>query len=525
MSASVFGDLDVPVHGGHVRSPAIEVSGWAVFPGSRVDHVDIFLDGVRVTGALHSLPRPDLVGGLPCSEVEALTAGFRAIVGLPEADQESVHTVQVLAAAIDGRTWCSSQIELIVHATTSGDEPPSLDLGPLECVTKPPESGGPRRICVFTHSLNLAGGELYLQDLLLGLKSTRDIEILVVAPSSGPLKEELEKANISVHITAGYHVDSDYYAGRVVELGALARVWGADLAIVNTLGMFAGAEAALSAGIPVLWAIHESFTLPVFSYLNWQGELSQWVRERWHDVLRRSELIYEADATRELHQSELPGLSARVIRYGVDLARIADYEDAHDRATIRRELGFQPTDRVLLCMAVIQERKAQLQILLAFASIAHHYPDAKLVFVGDHPASYPAQLKACIDALGIRDRVEVAPIAPDTFKWYHGADVLISASEIESLPRSMMEAHAFGLPVLAADVFGVQEVVADGETGWLFTPSASSSMVAAMIRILDLADSELAQFAARARAASTAYDHMGYVHEYAQLIDELCARS
>ncbi len=392
-------------------------------------------------------------------------------------------------------------------------------------VTRPPESRRLRRICVFTHSLNLAGGELYLQDLLLGLKSARNIEILVFAPSPGPLKAELEKAGISVHITAGYQVDSDHYAGRVAELAALLQAWGADLAIVNTIGVFAGADAALSAGIPVLWAIHESFTLPVFSFLNWPAGLSPHVRQRWHGALRRSELIYEADATRELHESELPGLNARVIRYGVDLTRIAEYQAAHDRATTRRELGFRPTDRVLLCMAVIQERKAQLQILRAFASISNHYPNAKLVFVGDHAAWYPDQLKACIDALGIRDRVEVAPIAPDTFKWYQGADVLISASEIESLPRSMMEAHAFGLPVLAADAFGVREVVTDGETGWLFTASSSSSMIAAMARVLDLTDSELEQFSARARGASAAYDHLGYVHEYARLIDELCAQS
>lgn len=514
----------MPVHGAHVVSPAVEVSGWTVFPGSRVDRIDVFLNGVRVAAASHSLPRPDLVGGLPCSEVEALAAGFRAIVDLPYADQEMVHTVQVLATAVDGRTWRSPQLELMVQATTSADGLASIDSGLRRVLTEPVAPGRARRICVFTHSLNLAGGELYLQDLLLGLKSTRDIEILVLAPTSGPLKEELEKANISVHITAGYHVDPDYYAGRVAELAALVRAWGADLAIVNTIGIFAGADAAVSAGIPVLWAIHESFTLSVFSFLNWPAGLSQRMRERWQDVLRRSELIYEADATLELHESELPGLRARVIRYGIDLARIGDYQCAHDRATTRRELGFQPTDRVLLCMAVIQERKAQLQILLAFASIADLYPDAKLVFVGDHAAWYPDQLKVCIDALGIRDRVEVAPIASDTFKWYQGADVLISASEIESLPRSMMEAHAFGLPVLAADVFGVREVVTDGETGWLFASASSSSMTAAMARVLDLADSELEQFSARARSASTAYDHMGYVHEYAQLIDELCAR-
>ena len=112
---------------------------------------------------------------------------------------------------------------------------------------------------------------------------------------------------------------------------------------------------------------------------------------------------------------------------------------------------------MLLCMGVLQERKAQLALVEAFAEVAASAPDALLVLVGYHPTPYAAFVLDAIEDLGLERRVRVLDIDPDVDRWYTCADVLVSASDIESLPRSMLESLAFGVPVLAADVFGVPE--------------------------------------------------------------------
>ena len=58
----------------------------------------------------------------------------------------------------------------------------------------------------------------------------------------------------------------------------------------------------------------------------------------------------------------------------------------------------------------------------------------------------------------------------DTYPWYRAADLLVSASDIESLPRSVLEAMCFRVPVLATSIFGLPELISDGETGFLFEP-------------------------------------------------------
>lgn len=57
-------------------------------------------------------------------------------------------------------------------------------------------------------------------------------------------------------------------------------------------------------------------------------------------------------------------------------------------------------------------------------------------------------------------------------------DLLINTSESEGLPVTMMEAMSFGIPVLGLDVGGVNEIVKDGENGYLLPADANVSMIA-----------------------------------------------
>jgi D-inositol-3-phosphate glycosyltransferase len=174
-------------------------------------------------------------------------------------------------------------------------------------------------------------------------------------------------------------------------------------------------------------------------------------------------------------------------------------------------------------MGVVQERKAQLALVIAFARIAPLFPDAMLVLVGDHPSPYAAAVRAAVDTLGLAERVKIIGIHPDTFRWYHTADVLISASDTESLPRSMMEAMAFGVPVLAADVFGVSEVIDDGRNGWLCQPTDGAALTVGMYRALSCAPENRARMSQACLDDAAAFDGGHYASAYAELMSTLVA--
>lgn len=515
------GCLDAPAQGREVDGPAIFVSGWALFPDAPTDLIEVFLDGERVGLARLGGYRSDVLGIFPDEGVNALTAGFNTVVPVPISSDDVAHRVHVRATSLYGDVWEPPAADFVV----SGVEDRDLAISPFQSLLSPiPKALSAKpRWCVFTHSLDLGGGQLYLHELLGRVVRSGAAEVLLISPKDGPLRKELEAEGIGVHITAGYATDAGKYEGGLVELAFLIREWGADIVVINTLEVFPPADAALRLGLPVIWAIHESFSLDVFSLVCWgPGGLAPAVRDRWLLTLNSSELVYVADSTLELHRPDIPAAHAHKLSYGIDIAAIDAYISTHDRTAIRKRLGFSADERVLLCVGTLEDRKAQIPLLRAFADAAAMAKSpARMVFVGGSDTPYARGLKDAVRLLGAEDSVAVIDVNRDVYHWYLAADVLVSASDIESMPRSFLEAQAFGLPILAADVFGVGEVVHDGINGWLFRPRVASAMVAALERVLTASAADLRSLSMRARERRVHYGSDGYAQAYMTLAGQL----
>ena len=89
----------------------------------------------------------------------------------------------------------------------------------------------------------------------------------------------------------------------------------------------------------------------------------------------------------------------------------------------------------------------------------------------------------------------------------------------------MLEAMCFGVPVVAASVFGVPELVTDAETGFLFEPNDLDSLVAGLHRVLSLEPSALARVGAAGRhEVIEHYDSTGYSGDLLRLCEGLLRR-
>jgi glycosyltransferase involved in cell wall biosynthesis len=125
---------------------------------------------------------------------------------------------------------------------------------------------------------------------------------------------------------------------------------------------------------------------------------------------------------------------------------------------------------------------------MAFADLADSHPDAVLALVGETDWAWLDRfnqgLRRFIARAGLDSRIVVVPVTPDPYEWLAAADVLVLASDVESLPRVVLEGMAFGLPVVATSIFGVAEVIDDGRTGYLFAPRDVGELTAALERVL-----------------------------------------
>jgi glycosyltransferase involved in cell wall biosynthesis len=108
---------------------------------------------------------------------------------------------------------------------------------------------------------------------------------------------------------------------------------------------------------------------------------------------------------------------------------------------------------------------------------------AHLRIFGDGPLR--GELEEQTRALGVDGAVEFAGEVPDARPHLENADVFVLSSLSEGMPVSILEAMAAGLPVVASAVPGLEEVVVEGETGFLTPPGDAAALATALGRLVD----------------------------------------
>ncbi|HVV89458.1 MAG TPA: glycosyltransferase family 4 protein [Solirubrobacterales bacterium] len=494
------GKLDHPGPGFEYRDGIVNLKGWVAFDsGSPVSRVEAELDDVPIGRARIGLPRTDVdeTKTLPMGLSSGFEHSVEIVAALPDGERVGAKELRVVATAIDGERFEFDPVPVFLRPVPTRPTELELDVPP------PPRAPEPRgsalRVLVFTHQLTLGGAQLYLLDLIGELRR-RDVEMTVVSLVDGPLHDELDSLGIPVHLTSIATMERlDAHVGRVAELTAWASGGDFDVVFVNTAtsGASFGAEVAKALGLPAVWAIHESFS----PLLLW-ADLRPAVRERTEVTLGQAAYaVFEADATRRIFEPLVESDRCLTIPYGVDLRPIERERAKLDISAARREAGFTDDEMIILCVGTVEPRKAQVQLAQAFGLVAGEHPGARLVFVGTRKGDpHTEELEDVVADSPVGSRIELIPVSPDVQTWYAIADVLACASDVESLPRTVLEAMLWETPVLATSVFGIPELIEDGVNGWLCEPRDLGALAEGLDRVMSTGESERRQLAVAARS-------------------------
>ena len=120
-------------------------------------------------------------------------------------------------------------------------------------------------------------------------------------------------------------------------------------------------------------------------------------------------------------------------------------------------------------------------LLRALARVRQQLPEVTLEIAGDGPLE--PELRATVSRLGLGERVSflgrVAPPGPV----FERAEVVVVPSFGEGFGMVVLEAMERGRPVVASDVGGLPEIVADGRTGLLVPPGDPEAFAAAIVEL------------------------------------------
>ncbi len=88
----------------------------------------------------------------------------------------------------------------------------------------------------------------------------------------------------------------------------------------------------------------------------------------------------------------------------------------------------------------------------------------RFIWVGD------GEDKLRLQELSIKENVniEFVGFVGDPFPYLQNSDLMLSTSRFEGMPYALIEASSVGIPILATDVVGNNEIVEHGVNGYLF---------------------------------------------------------
>jgi len=146
----------------------------------------------------------------------------------------------------------------------------------------------------------------------------------------------------------------------------------------------------------------------------------------------------------------------------------------------------------------------------------------RYVVLGEGPERDSLERKA--KHLGIADRLEFQGWQEHIEPWLHEADVMLIPSRWEGFGLVAIEALSTGLPVVASNVAGLNEVLRDCAAAFLVEPDDPAAMAEAIRSYAASKASHKRLLAGQARARAEVYGLEAMTAAYAQLYEQLNER-
>jgi L-malate glycosyltransferase len=124
-------------------------------------------------------------------------------------------------------------------------------------------------------------------------------------------------------------------------------------------------------------------------------------------------------------------------------------------------------------------------LIEAFLLLSQQYSNLKLLIIGNGSQLSPLQQR--VNILELAAKVKFLPAIPHHLvpEYLAKIDIFVMPSRQESFGVAVLEASACGLPVVASDVGGLPEVIADGVTGFLVPPEQPQIMAEKISQLIE----------------------------------------
>jgi len=239
---------------------------------------------------------------------------------------------------------------------------------------------------------------------------------------------------------------------------------------------YAGVQVARSLGIPIVHTYHTYYEEYVH-YFRAGAPLARRITPAWSRFFcnLHDHIFAPSQDLREVLLDYGVKKPIEVFQTGVELPPLATRFQIQ---AARREFELAPEAEVLLFAGRIAREKSLDELLHVVNRLRRLHPQLLLVLAGDGPDRH--RLERAAAEMALESNVRFLGWVPhdEMAQLYAAADIFVSASITETQGLALLESMATGTPVVAARGPAMNDLIQDGESGLLASPSAEALSVA-----------------------------------------------
>lgn len=189
-------------------------------------------------------------------------------------------------------------------------------------------------------------------------------------------------------------------------------------------------------------------------------------------------------------------------------------------ATINKKI-YHKTNCILYA-GTLNKRKGYADLISAFAKVAPKYPDWYLALAGNGETKEAKELSR---SFGIEEKVKLLGWVSGESKdrAYKEASIFCLPSYAEGFPMAVLDAWAYGLPVITTPVGGIPDIAKDGENLLLFNPGDIDKLSANIEYLINNEEKRILLSKASLNLAATTFNIDTINNQIGDLYNELLA--
>lgn len=161
---------------------------------------------------------------------------------------------------------------------------------------------------------------------------------------------------------------------------------------------------------------------------------------------------------------------------GVDCDFYKDNFSNEQKKQIRNKLGLKKTDFIVSYMGRIVKDKGINELIDAFKILNEKYDDIKFLIVGKFEQELNPITNENKEVILTNRNIKFIGFQNDLRDYLSISNLFVLPSYREGLPNALIEAGSFGIPLLATDINGCNEIIIDGKNGKLVEKKSVTSL-------------------------------------------------